>query len=238
VGKESPPWVEAIRRDPSKLNAEYLAGINPGDETFASPILFTSVGAVKKVFVNLQEDGPGKAGLTPPSQPLLVMGEGDNIAYEPMVYDWYNVFAGTGGHRLGATKLQERFYYTEASTIHGNMLQKITFQRNQAKEMLASIQNIKTAVINIESDLEKLEEQMKAFKEGDWNQIKGLFIDNYGGPQRSWTATARNVPLVRMAMTWFLRLKVAVTDENEMPIKEFSITKISEIPPRATDDKE
>ena len=166
--------------------------------------------------------------MVPPMQPILVLLEGENINFEDFSKDWIQVFSGTGGYRLGALQLNENFYYTEASQVHGNMLQKLTYQRNQAKEFLQSIQNLKTAIINIESDLEKMEEQMRGFRDGDWEQIKGLFIDNYGGPTRSWSAIARNVPLVRMAMTWFLRLKVKKSSEDEMPIKKFSKLKITE----------
>lgn len=187
-------------------------------------------GPIKRHWWTLgEEDSKGRrAGMTPPLQPFMVMFEGDNINYESFVYDFVNVFAGTGGFKLDGLKLQEKFFYSEASQLHGNMLQKVSYQRNQAKEYLASIQNLKTAIINIESDLEKMNEQIKSFQNGDWDQIKGLFIDNYGGPQRSWTAVARNVPLVRMAMTWFLRLKVKYSDEEVMPIKGFSKLKVNE----------
>ena len=179
---------------------------------------------------NLEDKPAGTkiSGMAPPLQPFLVMIEGDNLNYDSFVYDFVNVFAGTSGFKLQALKLQEKFFYSESSQLHGNMLQKVSYQRNQAKEYLASIQNLKTAVINIESDMEKMDEQLNAFKNGDWDQIKGLFIDNYGGPQRSWTAIARNVPLVRMAMTWFLRLKVTHTEEEVMPIKKFATLKVNE----------
>ncbi|MBR9681003.1 MAG: hypothetical protein GOU98_04240 [Candidatus Altiarchaeota archaeon] len=198
---------------------------------FEPEIVKSFRGPVKGNWWNLSGDkkNPSKTmGLTPPLQPFMVLVEGDNLNYESFIFDFVNVFAGTGGFKLEGLKLQERFFYSESSQLHGNMLQKTSYQRNQAKEYLASIQNLKTAIINIESDMEKMNEQLNAFKAGDWDQIKGLFIDNYGGPQRSWTAVARNVPLVRMAMTWFLRLQVKLKTGEAMPIQEFTKLKITE----------
>jgi hypothetical protein len=221
VGKD---WVEQIKSGKKELSIDYLKeATHKGDE-----IVKSLSGKIARHSATMTYKGAKNEGLVPPIQPLMVLLEGENINFEDFSRDWIVVFSGTGGFRLGALKLFEKFYYSEASQVHGTMLQKATYQRNQAKELLQSIQNLKTAIINIESDLEKMDEQLKAFKGGDWDQIKGLFIDNYGGPQRSWTAIARNVPLVRMAMTWFLRLKVKKSSEEEMPIKKFSSLKITE----------
>lgn len=184
---------------------------------------------VFKSFKSIDKHWWKSLGMTPPLQPLMVLLEGDNLSYEGFAKDWVDTFAGTGGFKFEAIKLSEKFHYAESSQQHGTMLQKISYQRNQAKEMLASIQNLKTAIINIESDLEKMDEQIKAFRDGDWEEIKSLFIDNYGGPQRSWNAVARNVPLVRMAMTWFLRLKIKHSSEEDMPIKAFASKKVTQM---------
>ncbi|MBR9680146.1 MAG: hypothetical protein GOU99_03800, partial [Candidatus Altiarchaeota archaeon] len=154
-------------------------------------------------------------GLVPPVQPRMILIEGG--IPEPYVKDWMDKLAGTGGMQFDAIKLSEKFAFSETSQQHGTMLQKLSYQRNQAKEQLVSIQNVKRAILNIESDLEKMGEQKQAFEDSDWDQVMGIFIDNYGGPDRSWTAFARNVPMVRMALTWFLRLK----PEKTVPVKAF-----------------
>jgi len=217
-------WVDEIRQGREELSISYLIKAKGK----WGNVVKSYKKSLEAHMVNMKVDKGINTGLVPPMQPMMVLLEGDNLDFESFSRDWILKFSGTGGFRLNAVQLFEKFYYSEASQVHGTMLQKITYQRNQAKEFLASIQNLKTAIINIESDLEKLNEQLKAFQDGDWEQIKGLFIDNYGGPQRSWTAIARNVPLVRMAMTWFLRLKVKKSSEEDMPIKEFSKLKINE----------
>ncbi len=220
--KEIPNWAKLIKTGKEELNVNFLTSKE-------NKKLIQSVGGnLIRHGVNLDSSDPKADGLSPPTQPLIIMIEGNNITYENFVYAWVSTFGGTGGFRLNSLKLNEHFYYTESSSQNSNMLQKVTYQRGQAKGYLESIQNLKTAIINIESDLEKLEEQMKAFKDGDWETIKSLFIDNFGGAQRSWTALARNVPLIRMAMTWFLRLKVKYNNEEIMPIKKFSKLKIKE----------
>ncbi|MBR9689684.1 MAG: hypothetical protein GOV01_02210 [Candidatus Altiarchaeota archaeon] len=226
---EDPKWVADIKSKPDLLSVNNLMLEAKSQKLGDGEHLVRGFrGPLKRNWWTLHYDGAKTMGITPPFQPLLILIEGDNLNYEGYIYDWVNVFAGTGGFKLEGLKLNEKFCYTEASQSHGTILQKATHQRNQAKEFLASIQNLKTAVINIESDMEKMSEQLNAFREGDWDQIKGLFIDNYGGPQRSWTAVARNVPLVRMAMTWFLRLKIKETGEEKMPIKAYSQLKINE----------
>ncbi len=167
-------------------------------------------------------------GMRPPLQPIMVMLEGEFPA-APFIESWFDTFEGSGGLYLAAIKLFERIAYARGSQLHGMTLQKINYQRQQAKELLATIQNLKTAIINIENDLEKMGEQIRAFLSNDWEQIKGIFVDNYGGPDRSWTAIARNVPLVRLAMTWFFRLKIP----EEVPLKQFMALKV-----RSSKDKE
>jgi len=201
---------------------DFLFAEMPKVKIKGKPILKALKGDLKKHWWN-------SLSLTPPLQPRIVLIEGDNISFENFFKDWISTFGGTGGFKFEALRISEKFHYSETSQQHGTMLQKITHQRSQAKETLASIQNLKTAIMNIESDLEKMDEQITAFQDGDWEQIKSLFIDNYGGPQRNWNAIARNVPLVRMAMTWFLRLGIKYKDEETMPIKEFSRKKLTEL---------
>lgn len=218
-------WHEKVKSGEAELTNHFLAGAGSGPLISSLRRRFLEHG--RKLTYSKSQPGV-TSGLTPPHQPMSILVEGNNINYEDFTRDWIMTFTGTGGFRMEGHKLYEKFYYSEASQLHGNMLQKQTYQRNQAKELLASIQSLKTAIINIESDLEKLNEQLEAFKDGDWQQIKGLFIDNYGGPQRSWNAMARNVPMVRMAMTWFLRIDVSHDDPEKMPIAKFAKLKITQ----------
>ncbi len=161
-------------------------------------------------------EGENLIGFTPPIVRKMILIEGG--VPEQYVQSWLNdVFAATGGLQLEAIKLNERYAFSEVSQMHGAMLQKISYQKNAAKDLLATIQNVKTAILNIESDLEKMGEQKKAFEDNDWEQIKAIFVDNYGGPTRSWTAIARALPFARMALTWFLRLKVP----EKVPFAEY-----------------
>ncbi|HDR53333.1 MAG TPA: hypothetical protein ENN60_01510 [archaeon] len=197
-------WLNPIKDGKFPLTIEYLAGLVPGAPTQKNPVVKCGRGHIQKTWKDLDSRG---VGLNPPHQPFILAYEGDNIVIENVIKEWMYTFPGAGGLNLKAIKLYETFSYSESSQLHGNMLQKQSHQRNQAKELLNTIQGIKTAILNIESDIEKLDEQLTAFKSGDWEKVKWLFIDNYGGPDRSWTAVARQVPLVRMSMTWFLRLK-------------------------------
>ena len=206
VGDKTPKWLKPVIDGKRNLNIFYLAGVEKdaeGNPTNWSPPVQCARGPIRRVWYDKFNNGEG---LDPPHQPHVVAVEGHNLSVEDVLKSWMDTFPGVGGLKLTPIKIFENFAYTESSQLHGNMLQKESFQKNQAKELLATIQNIKTAILNIESDLEKLDEQISAFQDGDWEKIKWLFIDNYGGPDRSWTAVARQVPLVRMSMTWFLRL--------------------------------
>jgi len=208
-------WWEYIRDGEFELSCAFLVGADPSFPTYKRPV----VRSFQSHILRHAPDLTPKGGYTPPLQPIVFIVESDKPP-EDFVKEWVDTFTGSGGLRLNAIKLRERFAYSPSSSLHGAMLQKIQYQRNQAKELLATIQNIKTAIINIESDLEKLGEQIAGFRSGDWGQIKGIFVDNYGGPDRSWTAAARHVPIVRLALTWFLRLGVP----EEVPLKDlFSI---------------
>jgi len=201
-------WFKPIKKGEKELTIKYLV---------ESEVVRTFYGHIHRHAPDITPQG----GYSPPNQPMILIVETNSIP-EPFVKDWVDVFTGSGGLQLGTMKIYEKFAYSESSSFHGAMLQKIQYQRNQAKDLLATIQSIKTAIVNIESDLEKLGEQIDAFKSGSWGQIKGLFIDNYGGPDRSWTAAARHVPIVRLALTWFLRLN----PEKEVPLGEFFLIKV------------
>ncbi len=212
------PWWEYIQEGKFQLNSSFLLGL--GDvPTRKKPLVKSLAGHVLRHGADLSEFG----GYTAPLQPITIIVETDGTP-EGLVKDWTDTIHGSGGLRLSMTKLYEKFAYSESSSLHGAMLQKIQYQRSQAKDLLGTIQNIKSAIINIESDMEKLGEQIDAFKSSDWGQIKGLFIDNYGGPDRSWTASARHVPIVRLALTWFLRLNVP----ESVPMEEFFKIKVKE----------
>ncbi|MBR9681789.1 MAG: hypothetical protein GOV00_03245 [Candidatus Altiarchaeota archaeon] len=202
----TPDWLKAVKEGRETLDVFYLAGMREGATRLRPPVNCAR-GHIQKVWYDMVEMGGRLRGLDPPHQPMAIAIEGNNLSTEDVLRSWMDTFPGVGGLKLTPIKLFETFSYSEASQMHGNMLQKESFQKNQAKELLATIQNIKTAILNIETDLEKLDEQITAFKSGDWEQVKWLFIDNYGGPDRSWTSVARQVPLVRLSMTWFLRLK-------------------------------
>ncbi len=233
VADKTPKWLEPVKNGTSKLSIYYLTGMDTspgGAPTRKKPPVQALRGPIQRHWYDHGTVGDAIFGLEPPHQPRAIAIEGHNLSVEDVLRSWMDTFQGVGGLKLTPIKLFENFAYSEASQLHGNMLQKESFQKNQAKELLTTIQNIKTAILNIETDLEKLNEQRTAFKDGDWEKIKWLFIDNYGGPDRSWTAIARQVPLVRMSMTWFLRLKT----KERAPFKEYFSIKMS----TASDAKE
>lgn len=125
---------------------------------------------------------------------------------EPFFYAVVDGLCGTSGLWWHYNKIREGISISPMSQAHGTVLMKQSYQRKDAKDMLATTQTLKTVILNLESDLEKLKEQKTAFDSGNEDQIKGIFVDNYGGPSRSWTAIARAVPLVRTALTWFYRI--------------------------------
>ncbi len=211
-------WTEPIRAGKEELTVGKIIG---------SGEIFGFSGDVRTNFWPLKIGGEN--GAVPPIQPHLILFEGDTINYEDFVYSWVSTFTGTGGLKLSGVKINEKFFYTEASRLHGEMLQKVALQRKDATEYLKAIQGLKTAITNIESDLEKLDEQLKAFQDGDWQQIRAIFADNYGGPQRSFTAIVRNLPIARMALTWFFRLEVPYPDA--VPVQEFAKLKVGALLP-------
>ncbi len=126
---------------------------------------------------------------------------------EPMYYAIVDGLCGTTGLWFNYIKIKEGISISPSSASHGSILMKQSYQRKDAKEMMATIQTLKTVLLNLESDLEKLREQKLAFDNKNVEKIKGLFVDNYGGPSRNWTAIARAVPLVKTALTWFYKVK-------------------------------
>jgi hypothetical protein len=132
---------------------------------------------------------------------------------EPIFHTIADYMCGTTGLWWDYTKVREGISISPTSRLHGDMLGKQSFQRKDAKEMMATIQTMKTVILNLESDLEKIAEQRNALLSGNPEQIKGLFVDNYGGPSRSWSALAHQVPIVRSALTWFYRLDEKTPDE-------------------------
>lgn len=124
---------------------------------------------------------------------------------EPMFYAVADGLNGTAGLWWDYTKVREGISISPMAQAHGTVLMKQSYQRKDAKEMIATVQTLKTVLLNLESDLEKIKEQKKAFDSKNEEQIKGIFVDNYGGPTRSWTSMARAVPLVKTALTWFYR---------------------------------
>jgi len=125
---------------------------------------------------------------------------------EPLFYSVVDGLCGTSGLWWNYVKVREGMSISPLSSTHGTMLMKQSYQRKDAKDMLATVQTLKTVLLNLESDLEKLKEQKKSFDNDDAEAIKGLFVDNYGGPTRNWTGLARSVPIVKSALTWFYRL--------------------------------
>ncbi len=125
---------------------------------------------------------------------------------EPFFYAIVDGLCGSSGLWWNYSKVREGISISPMAQAHGTILMKQSYQRKDAKDMLATVQTLKTVILNLESDLEKLKEQKNAFDAGNEEQIKGIFVDNYGGPSRSWTAIARAVPLVRTALTWFYRI--------------------------------
>lgn len=125
---------------------------------------------------------------------------------EPVYFNTVDIMCGSTWLWWYYAKIREGIAMSPFAQAHGTLLMKQSYQRKDAREMLATVQTLKTVLLNLESDLEKIKEQKLAFDHQDEEQIKGLFVDNYGGPSRSWTALARSVPLVRTALTWFYHL--------------------------------
>ncbi len=135
---------------------------------------------------------------------------------EPIYYNVVDMMCGTTGLWWDYTKIREGMAASPASRAHGEILGRQSFQRKDAKEMLATVQTMKTVILNLESDLEKIKEQRTAFHNSNVEQIKGLFVDNYGGPSRSWSALAHQVPIVKSALTWFYRLEEKTPEQLKM----------------------
>jgi|GEM_PF-4735996 len=135
---------------------------------------------------------------------------------EPIYYNVVDMMCGTTGLWWDYTKIREGMAASPASRAHGEILGRQSFQRKDAKEMLATVQTMKTVILNLESDLEKIKEQRDAFSNSNVEQIKGLFVDNYGGPSRSWSALAHQVPIVKSALTWFYRLEEKKPEQLKM----------------------
>lgn len=158
----------------------------------------------------------------PPLQPITLLIE--TAFPEPLYYDLVDNLAGTSGLSWTFHKLRETLALAPMTQMHGTMLAKRSAQERDAKEMLGMVQTLKTVVLNLEGDLEKLKEQRDAFKEDKIEKVKAIFIDNYGGQGRTWTALARNVPLIKSALTWFLRLQgeteKKMMDEVETLVKD------------------
>ncbi len=171
------------------------------------------VGACKKKFNNglVQYITPkiwtvrhGIEGV-PPLQPHILLIE--TSFPEPLYYDLLDILTGTSGLSWTMIKLKETLAISPTTQLHGTMLAKKSAQERDAQEALKLVQTVKTVVLNLEGDMEKLQEQKDAFEEERTSQIKSIFMDNYGGQGRTWTALARNVPLIQSAMQWFLRLQ-------------------------------
>lgn len=135
---------------------------------------------------------------------------------EPIYYNVVDMMCGTTGLWWDYTKIREGMAASPASRAHGEILGRQSFQRKDAKEMLATVQTMKTVILNLESDLEKIKEQRDAFSNSNVEQIKGLFVDNFGGPSRSWSSLAHQVPIVKSALTWFYRLEEKTPEQLKM----------------------
>lgn len=155
--------------------------------------------------------GPRLGGI-PPLQPVTLIIE--TSFPEPLYFAMLDKIAGTSGLSWNFIKLKESLALSPTTQLHGTMLAKRSAQERDAKDMLGMVQTLKTVVLNLEGDLEKLNEQKDAFEEDKTEQIKAIYVDNAGGQGRTWTSLARNVPLIKSALTWFYRLKSS--DESGM----------------------
>ena len=140
---------------------------------------------------------------------------------EPLFYSVVDGLCGTAGLWWTYIKVREGISVSPLSPTHGTILMKQSYQRKDAKEMLATVQTLKTVILNLESDLEKLKEQKKAFDDKDMEAIKGLFVDNYGGATRNWTTLARSVPIVKSALTWFYRIQKNSLNDMTAEVDEY-----------------
>ena len=135
---------------------------------------------------------------------------------EPLYFEPYNYWSNTWGWKV--VVIREGFAISETSHLFGQYAGQKDASRRSLRELMGTLYTVRHSILNMVSDKERLAEQVKAFKAGNKEQLKGIFVDNYGGQGRTWTEIARNVPLVKSALSWFY--KVDTVEEVDAAVKE------------------
>jgi hypothetical protein len=114
--------------------------------------------------------------------------------------------------------IREGFAVSETSHLFGQYVGQREAARRGLKDLMGTLYTVRHSILNMMSDQERLGEQVKAFKKGNKEQIKGIFVDSYGGQGRTWTEIARNVPMVKSSLSWFY--KINTTEEADTAVED------------------
>lgn len=135
---------------------------------------------------------------------------------EPIYFTPYDNWVNTWGWKV--IVIREGFAVSETSHLFGSYASQKEAVRRNLRELMGTLYTIRHSVLNMMSDQERLSEQVAAFKAGSVEQIKGIFVDNYGGQGRTFTELARNVPMIKSALSWFY--KVNSLEDVEKNVEE------------------
>ena len=95
----------------------------------------------------------------------------------------YTYYVNTWG--WGYMLAREGFAVSETSHLYGQYVGQREASRRNLREIFGSLSAIRHSALNLHSDKERLAEQVKGFKSKSEEQIKGIFVDNYGGQGRT-----------------------------------------------------
>lgn len=135
---------------------------------------------------------------------------------EPLYFEPYNYWYNTWGWK--PIVIREGFVVSETSHLYSAYAGQREAARRNLRELMGTLYTIRHSVLNMMSDQERLAEQVKAFNEAGVEQIKGIFVDNYGGQGRTFTELARNVPMIKSALSWFY--KVNTVEEIDKAVED------------------
>lgn len=130
---------------------------------------------------------------------------------ETIFFAPYSTLTNTWGWKY--LMAREGFAVSETSHLYGQYVGQREAARRNLREIFGSLSAIRHSVLNLKSDQERLAEQVKAFKSKSEEQIKGIFVDNYGGQGRTWNELSRNVQVCKAALSWFFKIEAKDKDE-------------------------
>lgn len=129
-------------------------------------------------------------------------------------YDFYVQNLSWPGYNI-----REGFAVSETSHQYGQYVGQREAARRSLRELMGALYAIRHSVLNLKSDLERMDEQVKAFKADNEELVKGIFVDNYGGQGRTFTEIARNAPIVKTALSWFYKISTKDMDDANKQIE-------------------